>query len=85
MKAVFIAVCALMIYMVIGVFMVVVIKTSEYEDEYDETDFRLAILWPIVLVVLLYFILEKQMSLLINRLVLWILRVKCDRRKDEEE
>lgn len=83
--SVFVVVFCLAVYILTGLFMIIVIKTADKDDSYDETDFRLAILWPIVILILLYFVIEKQMSLLINRLVLWILRAKCDRRKDEEE
>lgn len=85
MKAVFWTLCALLIYMIIGVFMVIVIKTSEHEDEYDETDFRLAVLWPLVLVVVLYFVLEREISFLIQKIVSWLLYKNHKQEKNEKD
>lgn len=79
--SVFVVVFCLAVYILTGLFMIIVIKTADKDDSYDETDFRLAVLWPLVLVIVLYFGLERGVSILIQKIVSWLL---CENHKQEK-
>lgn len=79
--SVFVVVFYFAVYILAGLFMIVVIKTADKDDSYDETDFRMAVLWPLVLVVVLYFGLERKISFLIQKIVSWLL---CENRKQDK-
>lgn len=83
--SVFVVVFCLAVYILTGLFMIIVIKTAEKDDSYDETDFRLAVLWPLVLVVALYFVLEREISFLIQKIVSWLLYKNHKQEKNEKD
>lgn len=83
--SVFLVVFCLAVYILTGLFMIIVIKTADKDDSYDETDFRLAVLWPLVLVVVLYFVLEREISFLIQKIVSWLLYKNHKQKKNEKD
>lgn len=83
--SVFVVVFCFAVYIITGLFMIIVIKTADKDDSYDETDFRLAVLWPLVLVVVLYFGLEREISFLIQKIVSWLLYKNHKQEKNEKD
>ena len=83
--SVFVVVFCLAVYILTGLFMIIVIKTADKDDSYDEADFRLAVLWPLVLVVVLYFVLEREISFLIQKIVSWLLYKNHKQEKNEKD
>ena len=83
--SVFVVIFCFTVYILTGLFMIIVIKTADKDDSYDEKDFRLAIVWPLVLVIVLYLGLERGISFLIQKIVSWLLYKNHKQEKNEKD